>query len=184
MQRTARFRKCALLLDLKALFAGFFGDSAVFRGAVPQIGNEPAFRLGYVASHPHRVVLDLISSEGPDVEVAALRVGEIEPAHARGGRHGTALREFHAGLLGLQEIKQGAFGSVVRAGRIAEGRPDPFGQDAKPEMPRLKGPRNAALVKDELVKALTKAEELKAELDALMNAQSDETGPSLAIGIR
>ena len=65
-----------------------------------------------------------------------------------------------------------------------EGRPDPFGQVAKPEMPRLKGPRNAALVKDELVKALTKAEELKAELDALMNAQSDETGPSLAIAIR
>ena len=44
------------------------------------------------------------------------------------------------------------------------------------------GRRDAATVRTELVEALTQAENLKAELDAIMAEQTQMTGPSMALG--
>lgn len=47
-----------------------------------------------------------------------------------------------------------------------------------PEVLRLKAPRTAAIVREDLVSALNKAEELKAELDNIMAQEMAQTGPS------
>lgn len=49
---------------------------------------------------------------------------------------------------------------------------------------KLRGPRDSARVREELVEALSKAEELKSELDRIMQEEMGMTGPSMLVNVK
>ena len=71
------------------------------------------------------VVLDLVASQHPDVEIVGLWMREIDSAYRGRGPHGERFREPDArGGLGVQEIPDRDFFGVVGLGWVARRRPD------------------------------------------------------------
>jgi len=77
------------------------------------------------------VFLGLVAVNAPDGEVPGRGVGEQQPADAGGGGHRAGFGEGHAELSSAEQVKQGSFLAVVRAGGVTECGPDtaePFGE--------------------------------------------------------
>ncbi len=97
---------------------------AVSASGVAQVGREPALRL--LNAHPLAggVRLDLVAPDPPDVEVLRVRAREVEAADARRRPHRERFGQRHADRGRLEQVEQPPLLRVVRAGRVAEGRPD------------------------------------------------------------
>src|SRR6478735_11035550 len=98
-------------------------DSVI--GVVAEVRREPALGLGNGPALARGVVGDLVGADAADDEVLRLRVGEV-PARDGGARpHRHALGELDAGgRLYVEQLPQRALLGVLRARRVARGRPD------------------------------------------------------------
>src|ERR1051325_10906139 len=92
---------------------------------VPEHRPEPPLDLRDAHPLPLGIILDLVSADGGDGEVARLAVREIQTADGGGWGHGVALGERDAGrLLGVEELEDcrllGVVGLRGIAGRGAD----------------------------------------------------------------
>src|SRR5690606_32786871 len=86
-----------------------------------EAGGERPAQLRLLAAGTGEVVGELVLPDGADVEVARLRVREVEPRDARGRLHRERLRELDAHLRRPQQLEERALDGVLRAGGIARG---------------------------------------------------------------
>src|SRR5712692_2520138 len=91
---------------------------------VGQIRSEPALRLGERDALAVGVVGNLVARDAADGEVARFRVVEIESADARARDRREGLGQLHPGAVGGEQLEELRLLAVVRAGGVAEGRPD------------------------------------------------------------
>ena len=91
---------------------------------VGEVGREPALDLFETLSLAPSVVLDLLTPDTSDTEVTRRRVRQVDSADACRRCHGAALGELHSRALRTEQSEQLALLGVVRAGRVAERRPD------------------------------------------------------------
>ena len=91
---------------------------------VAQVGRQPALDLGDGHALAAGVVLDLVAADAAEVEVARLRVGEVDAAHAGGGIMAKLSVSVMPAALGVEQVEQLALLGVVGAGGVAEGGAD------------------------------------------------------------
>src|SRR6267378_527669 len=70
------------------------------------------------------ISLTAIVADRPDVEVARLRMRNVEARYRRSRRHREILGQSHTDLLRLQDLEQSPLHRVLRTRRVARRRPD------------------------------------------------------------
>src|SRR5262249_12360985 len=93
-------------------------------GLVGEVRPEPALGLRHGTALARGIRGDLVAVDPADGEVARLRVMQVDAGHGRRGRDGERLGEREAVRLGAEQLEELRLLRVVRAGRVAEGRPD------------------------------------------------------------
>src|SRR5438067_1264027 len=97
-------------------------DPSAARGFVGEIRRQPPLDIVDRLALAAGVVRDLILPDATHREVARVRVGEIQTAHARGRRHRRTFGQLDAKLARVEQIEQLELLAVIRACGIPERR--------------------------------------------------------------